>query len=185
MGIPSNLYSTRGVLPHHLDAWPDPPAMPPYRIALTDFGRHFTYSPARISLFNGFLEIRKYLKYRGISGFQWVNGSFVQSEIVYGRDPEDIDILTWVFCDSLLHFEELIGGIDCQAMKRDSHCHIFFAPAVGGQILWDYGAYWLWLFGHTNSAKVIDEKDRGLAKGFFAVDLSDSEDQIILGGDHA
>lgn len=185
MEIPLNLYSMRGVVPHHLEDWPDLPVMPPYPIALDDFARYFTYSTARISLFRGLLEIRKDLKLRGISGFQWINGSFVQSEAIYGRDPEDMDILTWVNCDSDEHFNALIEGIDVQSMKRNSHCHVFFAPAVDGNIQWNYGAYWLWLFGHTNTRKVVDEKDRGLAKGFFKVDLADAEGPIILGGDHA
>ena len=185
MDVPLNLYSMRGVVPHHLEDWPERPVMPPYSISLTEFARHFTYSATRISLFRGLLDIRKSLKLQGISGFQWVNGSFVQSEAIYGRDPDDIDILTWVICDSDEHFEELIKDIDCEAMKRDNHCHVFFAPAVEGKIPWHYGAYWLWLFGHTNTIKVLDEKDRGLAKGFFEVDLADSEEQIILGGDHA
>jgi len=185
MDVPLNLYSMRGVVPHHLEDWPERPVMPPYPISLAEFARRFTYTAQRICLFQGFLEIRKSLKLRGISGFQWVNGSFVQSEAIYGRDPEDIDILTWVNCDSVEQFEELINGIDCEAMERDNYCHVFFAPAVDGQILWRDGAYWLWLFGHTNTFKVIDEKDRGLAKGFYKVDLADSEEHIILGGAHA
>jgi len=185
MLVPANLYSMRGVLPHHLDEWPEPTAMPPYSIPLGEFAHHFAYSPARIDLFRGLLEFRKVLKTQGISGFQWVDGSFVQSEAIYGRDPEDIDILTWVICDSMVQFEELVQFIDSEAMKRDNHCHVFFAPAVGGQIPWPLGAYWLWLFGHTNTAKVLDEKDRGLGKGFLQIELADSEEHLILGGDHA
>ena len=185
MEIPGDIYSLRGVIPHHLPDWPENPEMPPYTIQLKALAQHFTYSPARAELFRGLLGFRKALKARGVTGTQWIDGSFVQAESIYGRDPEDIDILTWVSCDSMEHFEQLVSGIDSDAIETEHHCHVFFQPAPWGFIPWPVGAYWLWLFGHTNTAKVINETDRGLAKGFFAIDLADSEEDLSLGGGHA
>lgn len=185
MTEPKKPYTLRGVVPHHGDDWPYSLSMPPYPIALTEFARAFTYTPSRLALFTGLLHQRRLLKARGINGVQWVNGSFVQSESLYGRDPEDIDLLTWVSCGSEEEFNRLVSEIDGNELKRVTHCHSFFAPAINGAIPWPLAGYWLWLFGHTNTSKVVDEKDRGLAKGFFVIDLADSEESITLGAEHA
>lgn len=69
----------------------------PYRADLLDFLKHFSGTLARIELLEGFLEYRKALHGIGIvSGFQWINGSFAENiELLEGRDPRDIDCVTF------------------------------------------------------------------------------------------
>jgi hypothetical protein len=64
---------------------------------MTEFCSRFGTSPARRSILRGFLKFRADSYVRGISGFQWIGGSFVEDiERLESRSPKDIDVVTFV-----------------------------------------------------------------------------------------
>ena len=69
----------------------------PYDVSITDFILRFNTSKDRYTILNGFLRFRSALHSIGlVSGFQWLNGSFVEDiESIESRSPGDIDIVTF------------------------------------------------------------------------------------------
>ena len=52
----------------------------PYRVELTEFVSRFSDSDKRIAILNGFLRFRGELHKLGlVSGFQWIDGSFLEN----------------------------------------------------------------------------------------------------------
>ena len=69
--------------------------MSPYKASITELVAHFATSPERIDILAGFLRYRADLHAFGlVSGFQWVDGSFVE-RIDSVRPPRDIDLVTF------------------------------------------------------------------------------------------
>ena len=87
-----------GVLPPIRPEMPgNSPERSPYRVSLADFVDQFATSPERIKILDGLLRFRGKLHELGIvSGFQWLNGSFLeQIEILEARHPRDMDVVTF------------------------------------------------------------------------------------------
>lgn len=89
--LPVPAFTLDGFLPPYLGGSPATAgAQSPYKVSTPDLVAHFATSPERIEILQGFLKHRKGLADAGIvSGFQWVDGSFVQQDIT--RPPADID----------------------------------------------------------------------------------------------
>ena len=85
------------VLPPHLG---DPAllgSLSPYSCTTEELCRLFASNPVRRAILEGFLRLRAELLGLGIQGFQWLDGSFVEDiAIREGREPNDIDVLTFV-----------------------------------------------------------------------------------------
>jgi hypothetical protein len=69
----------------------------PYRTSLTDLILRYATSVARNGILQGLLSFREALHAVGLSsGFQWVDGSFVENiELIENRDPHDVDVVTF------------------------------------------------------------------------------------------
>jgi hypothetical protein len=96
MAIPS--FSVDGLLPPYLGASPgeDRALMSPYSTTTADLVAHFATSLRRIEILTGLLEYRTALHGFGfVRGFQWIDGSFVERVEDQGRDPGDVDIVTF------------------------------------------------------------------------------------------
>jgi hypothetical protein len=95
-GLPA--WNNAGVLP------PIKPGMPgnsaersPYIVDLITFVDVFSLSSDRIKLLDGFLRFRESLQKIGLtSGFQWLNGSFLENiELLENRPPHDLDVVNF------------------------------------------------------------------------------------------
>jgi hypothetical protein len=70
----------------------------PYRCTLLDVVRRLGVTPERRSILMGLLEYRQALRDAGVlTGFQWLNGSFVEDiEAREKRPPHDVDVVTFL-----------------------------------------------------------------------------------------
>jgi hypothetical protein len=90
-------FTPGGVLPPFLGAAPGNPAdQSPYDSSSLELVNRFATSRERCDLLSGLFGFRAELRGLGfVSGFQWIDGSFVEdSETVKGRPPGDIDVVT-------------------------------------------------------------------------------------------
>jgi len=94
--IPANTVS--GVLPPFIgQTSADGAHVSPYEVDISDVIMRYATSPERIKILTGLLEYRKALAALGIvTGFQWLDGSFVEDvETIRSRPPGDIDLVTF------------------------------------------------------------------------------------------
>ena len=69
----------------------------PYKCSVAELCSRYATSAARIVIFDGFLKFRSECRLRGIVGFLWIGGSFLEDiETLEQRDPNDIDVVTFV-----------------------------------------------------------------------------------------
>lgn len=90
-------WNAQGVIPPSDALTPTSAIRSPYRVALTDFVLRFAETKERRSIIDGLLKYRAGLHAAGlISGFQWVNGSFLEHvEVTESRAPNDVDVVTF------------------------------------------------------------------------------------------
>jgi hypothetical protein len=149
-------------LPPYLGASPGEAAglMSPYMTSIPELVAHFATSPERIAILQGFLRYRADLHAFGlVSGFQWIDGSFVERVDVV-RPPRDIDLVTF--------FERparLANDAAFDAAIRGS-LHLFSKPLAKPRYLCDVHfvdlgqpgshvvgqtRYWFGLFSHKRA----------------------------------
>lgn len=90
-------FSASGVLPAFIDASPTVPAKrSPYTTDMFQLVERFCTSAHRAKLLLGLNSYRRHLSEGGFaSGYQWIDGSFVEDvETTRGRPPSDIDVVT-------------------------------------------------------------------------------------------
>jgi hypothetical protein len=117
----------------------------------------------------GFLRMRGELAALGICGFQWLDGSFVEDiETRQGRDPADIDVVTFVAQPQRrTDIEAALTGRDLlnrAKTKATFHVDHFLVPlCCEPELLVDLARYWYGLFSHCRN---------GIWKGMLRVELS-------------
>jgi hypothetical protein len=174
-------WSPLGVLPPINVLSPTSGDRSPYKVSLTDFILRFNTSEERSRILEGYLRYRKAFHDIGlISGFQWIDGSFLeQIEILEGRSPRDIDVVTFF---NLPHCKSQIDvlGLNPRLFKPECKDEIKNEFHVDGQFvllsappgrLVDRSAYWYSVWGHRRE---------GTWKGFLQIDLSQAEDATAL-----
>ena len=94
-GIPA--WNTQGVLPPINLANPTSHDRSPYGVTLSEVVRRFGMNAPRRIILDGLLRYRSALQALGLnSGFQWLDGSFVENvEEMEGRPPNDVDVVTF------------------------------------------------------------------------------------------
>ena len=106
MGTPTNpsvgdipSFTTSGALPPFLGGNPAIHAtMSPYQTTLLKLVDRFATSIPRKEILSGYLAHRAALLNLGITGFQWLDGSFLEDiEALEGRAPGDMDTVTFVW----------------------------------------------------------------------------------------
>lgn len=174
------VWNMAGVLPPVRPGMPGhSPDRSPYVSALVDVIESFSTSADRIAILQGFLALRARLHAIGlVSGFQWIDGSFLeQIEVLASRSPADIDVVTY--------FDLPAGDTEADVVAKHpilfDHSHVKIAfhvdhyPAVLGKPM-DASqirqiSYWYSMWSHRRD---------GLWKGFVQVSLDPLEDLPAL-----
>lgn len=155
------------------------PDRSPYRVPLHQVVERFAVTPERTAIIRGLLEYRRALHAVGIvSGFQWLDGSFMeQVELLEVRPPNDVDVVTFFY---------LPTGVDQVALDRDygslfdpeqtkvNYLVDAYSRILGGPTRpFDVRmiSYWYGMWSHRRD---------GFWKGFVQVDLDPNEDQAAL-----
>lgn len=91
-------FNHNNVLPPHLGHPTNAGELSPYPSTILEFCHRFATSPERIDILKGFLYFRlESTKHGIISGFQWIDGSFIENiEVSENRPPHDIDAVSFV-----------------------------------------------------------------------------------------
>ena len=151
----------------------------PYRASLIEVIDRFCTSQARASILEGYLQFREALQATGLdSGFQWLNGSFVEDkESRIGDAPADIDVVTF----AQLPNGKSQGDLNSAAPHLFDHGHVKATYKVDGyfQFLGDPSSvffvrqtsYWNSMWSHTRNHEW---------KGFLQVELAADEDAAAL-----
>jgi hypothetical protein len=124
-------WNSYGIIPPFNSAQPTGADRSPYVITFSDFVLRFTSSLERIEILKGLAEYRRELYSIGIvSGFQWVDGSFLEHvEHIRQTPPNDIDVTTFFYMGVLEEKRVLEKGIvqrnpelfDNQNLKQKYH----------------------------------------------------------------
>ncbi len=95
VALPS--WNSLGLIPPIDEQQPASIERSPYTVLLTDFVLRFGQTQPRRMVLDGFLKYRAALHAAGlVSGFQWVDGSFLENvEAIETRAPNDIDVVTF------------------------------------------------------------------------------------------
>lgn len=172
-------WSPEGFLPPVNPLAPTSADRSPYRVTLTDFILHFNTSPNRNEILSGLLAFRAALHAIGlVSGFQWVDGSFLEHvEVTERRSPNDLDVVTFFEMPSGDDQASLFSkdpnvfnnGLVKTTHKLDSYfVEISTSDAIG---LIEQTSYWYSLWSHRRDQRW---------KGFVQIALDPSEDPAAV-----
>lgn len=149
----------------------------PYLVTMAQVCNRFATSSERVAILDGLLRFRADLYKAGItSGFQWLDGSFVEDiESLENRSPKDIDVVTFFNEPSDLdqnqefYLEHYGALFNQESLKKNYAIDAYFATLGKPTEQWDvqYISYWYSMWSHRRD---------GLWKGFVQVDLSESQD---------
>lgn len=164
-----------GALPHEMGA------MAPYRTSFLDLAKKFSTSEERISILKGLIEYRNALRSIGIlSGFQWIDGSFVEDcERVRGRPPKDIDLITFSerpqAFSNIAQWRQFIYSRPDLFNPEDSKvkffCDAYFVDlAINPIHIVSQTRYWFGLFSH--------QRDTFLWKGMLEIPITDNDEEV-------
>lgn len=146
------------VLPPHLGNPTDSSQLSPYPTTTLELVTKFSTSKARVNILLKFLEFRLQLQNLKVtSGFQWLDGSFLENtEIAQGRPPNDLDLITvfWGYDDSFLDNlnKQFPAFFDPYLSKMHfmlDHYTVNFSSPNRQDFVADYLRYWIQLFSHN------------------------------------
>jgi len=156
----------------------------PYRATMTEFVVRFATSPERTHILRGFKAFRDALRDAGFqSGFQWVDGSFVENcEAVKRRPPGDIDVVSLfrrpTSCADAAAWSSFVERYD-ETLLDQSHCKenyscdaYFIDLDIPPEFVSEQTAYWFGLFSH--------QRDTFRWKGMVQLDLQCDDDNAML-----
>lgn len=166
----------RGVLPPCLNSPIEADGISPFPVSLLDLVQRFGTSQERLDILEGLLRYREALHGIGlVSGFQWINGSFMEHvELLELRPPNDIDVVSFFHLPDGKTQAEILGG-HRHLFSRNETKKAFKVDAfpvvltdMPQEYLIERSVYWYGLWGHR--------RDRSW-KGFLQVDLASDEDR--------
>lgn len=151
---------------------------------MSEFVARFATSIERAAILRGLLQFRHEIRAAGFqSGFQWLDGSFVERcEAVKGRPPGDVDVvsvlkrpaensgeLDWgEFVD--LHGDTLLDQAYC---KTNFSCDAYFIDLdISPDLVSQQSAYWFGLFSH--------QRDTFRWKGMVQIDLQCDDEAAMV-----
>jgi len=190
----------QGVLPPFIGdpASEGPSGFSPFLFTPEDFVAVFGTSPHRSRILTGFFEYRKALRRFGVSGTQWIGGSFVEDcKKIRGREPSDIDVVTFIDGATVpqpghpLHedFRTFISHSHRKVLKADYLCDAFIVSAMylhpSGGLMNVYAAtdvvrYWCNFFGHSRSIAGAAQVWKGMVEIPLSTDPVDAEAVRLL-----
>lgn len=166
-------WNNLGVLPP-VDpiAAPTSPSRSPYIVSLKDVVMRFASSSERWHIMNGFLRHRSVLHAMGfISGFQWLDGSFMEDvETLEQRPPNDVDVMSFFemqpssMPDQALVTMALKPYAKANFLVDAYFLELYALPAAQITAL---SAYWYSVWAHRRDLTW---------KGFLQVELAPNED---------
>ena len=175
-------WTLQGIVPPFVGGDPTIPTnMSPYRTTMKAFAQRFGDSPERQAIISGLLDYRAALLAAGLTGFQWLSGSFVEKvESIRGRPPRDVDVVTLVnrppeFTPDEKWIEFLDGEygallLDSEGMKAIYHCDAYAIDLnEPGIDIVNLARYWFGLFSHQRITSVW--------KGMVIVELNLQQDE--------
>lgn len=149
----------------------------PYKASLAEVVERFATTAARLEILQGLINYRIELRKKGISsGFQWLNGSFMEhKEVLLQEAPKDVDVVTFFNLpdgfDQATFLPQVNDLFDVDNTKQLYHIDAY--PCVLGDALNEGHvseiSYWYSMWSHRRN---------GLWKGFVQVDISEEEDNI-------
>lgn len=154
-------HNQSGVLPPFLPGSKpsSPGSMAPYRVGLLHVAQRFGTNEARKKILHGLVSYRCELRKAGFSsGFQWVDGSFVENcELILGRPPMDADIITFalrperyrdpIIWRAFVHSRPDL--FDPNETKKQFLCDAYFVDLSSDPVfLVNQTKYWFGLFSH-------------------------------------
>lgn len=176
-------HSHDGVLPPFLPGGSptEPGAMAPYRADLFEFVQRYGDSIERREILEGLVAYRNALREVGIaSGFQWLDGSFVEDcEKIRGRPPQDIDLITFSlrpkeYADTGRWREFVLSRpdlFDPDTTKEKFKCDAYFVDlGIHPVQIVAHTRYWFGLFSH--------QRDTYLWKGMVEVPFSGDDKNV-------
>ncbi len=173
MVIPVPQWDSMGVIPPIDLADPTSADRSPYNVSLIDLIKRYSTSPKRIEILQGFLNYRAALHRMGlVAGFQWLDGSFIENvELIEGRDPKDIDVVTFVDNSSaFIHpTGSDINALDHDMAKLNYLVDSFFVEIdkIDAKTLIELSTYWYSMWSHRRDFRW---------KGFLQIDLNSADD---------
>ncbi len=150
----------------------------PYEVTFKSFASHFATSQERKAILKGFLSFRRKIYSVGIvSGFQWVDGSFVENvEQLESRSPGDVDVVTFFDLPNQTVWEKFKENF-AEFFHPENSKKKFLVDAYYVQLndrdpysLVRDAAYWYSMWAHRRSRQW---------KGFLQIPLSQEEDRQI------
>lgn len=151
----------------------------PYHVDMLTFCQRFGTSVERRVLLRGLLGLREELHKAGLGGgFQWINGSFTEDvELLRGRPPQDIDVVTFAPVGDLERQRTLLRehpsfftpqskrdyGVDHQWVTTDKPVTTSYAQRI---------AYWYSMWSHQSNTH--------LWKGFVVILTDSTDDEATL-----
>jgi hypothetical protein len=137
--------------------------MSPYVVTIDELVARFNTSPQRKAILNGLVSFRERLRSLGISGWQWVDGSFLEDiENTRSRPPGDIDIVTFFVRPASITSGDWntfvtanLGVFDPAQAKATFKCDAYFVDiAFGPYFVVRQTGYWFGLFSHQKITEV-------------------------------
>ena len=170
-------WDSQGVLPPINSASPTSLDRSPYRVSLVDFVLRFGNADPRRRILAGFLDFRSALHGIGVdSGFQWVDGSFLEDiERIENRSPRDLDLVTFFRLPEGRTQRTLRDAapniFDNAYCKENFRVDAYFQPLDDGspESLVAQSAYWYSVWSHRRNE---------YWKGYLQLDLSSTDDEI-------
>lgn len=151
------------------------PERSPYCVPLEEVIDQFASSPNRISILDGLLKYRAALHQLGlVSGFQWLDGSFMEDiETQESRPPKDVDVVTYFYLPSgetQATLAAKAGGLFSNPHVKatysvDAYPHVLGEPTSANHVR--RFSYWYSMWSHRRD---------GMWKGFIQIDLDPQED---------
>lgn len=171
--IPS--WNKMGVIPP-IEGEPSSLNRSPYVVDLPTLIERFAISKKRCFILEGFLKFRAELHNVGIiSGFQWINGSFVENvELTSARAPRDIDVVTFYAIpngESQRQIFDKMGELYDSKYCSENFSVDSYYQALGSPLddyLVNRVSYWYGLWSHRSADYAW--------KGFLQVSLDPSAD---------
>jgi len=174
MPIPD--FDHNDVLPPHLGDPRRCGELSPFPASSEEVCQRFATSPERRAILSGWLNFRQELACLGItSGFQWLDGSFLEDvEKAETRPPNDLDLITFFSLPSGMSQDDLVtkvkkqmpAFIDRSVSKASFHLdHFPVSLNSSGVNLVEQTRYWAGLFSHNR---------KGIWKGMLRIELNTS-----------
>lgn len=155
-------------------------AMSPYKASLMELAQKYASNTARIEILHGLLKYRDELRKVGIiSGFQWIDGSFVEdAEKIKGKPPGDIDVVTFADRPAGIlapQWQQLVnarGDLFQPALSKTMYkCDAYFIDTTLPPLyLISSARFWFGLFSH--------QRETFVWKGLIEVSMIDDDSAV-------